>query len=164
MVSASPVIGVDIVDSKIEMAKQWGVDFAFNSKTTPDLKEQIYKLVGKDGADVVVDTTGQARVIELAYDLTHADGRTILVGVPRKGDNVNIYTLPLHFKKILKGSHGGNAVPDLEIPRLIRLVNQGRMKLDGLFTHEFPLDQINEALAALRSGEAGRVLIRMENS
>ena len=161
MVSANPIIGVDIVDSKIEMSKQWGVNYAFNSTDTPDLKEQILKLVGPGGADVVVDTTGQPRVIELAYDLTHADGRTILVGVPRKGDNVNIHTLPLHFKKILKGSHGGNAVPDLEIPRLIRLVNQSRMKLDGLFTHEFPLDQINEALTALRSGEAGRVLLRM---
>ncbi|MCX6239048.1 MAG: zinc-binding dehydrogenase [Bacteroidia bacterium] len=161
MVSANPIIGVDIVDSKIEMSKQWGVNFAFNSTTTPDLKEQILKLVGPGGADVVVDTTGRPRVIELAYDLTHADGRTILVGVPRKGDNINIYTLPLHFKKILKGSHGGSAIPDLEIPRLIRLVNQGRMKLEGLFTHEFPLEQINEAIAALRTGEAGRVLLRM---
>ncbi|MDA1373032.1 MAG: dehydrogenase, partial [Proteobacteria bacterium] len=101
------------------------------------------------------------RVIELAYELTHADGRTILVGVPRMGDNVNIYTLPLHFKKLLTGSHGGSAVPDIEIPRLIRLVNKGLMKLDGLFTHAFPLSKINDAIAALRSGEAGRVLINM---
>ena len=161
MVSGYPIIGVDIVDSKIEKAKSWGVNFGFNSVTTPDLKEQILRLVGPSGADVVVDTTGRPRVIELAYELTHADGRTILVGVPRKGDNVNIYTLPLHFNKILTGSHGGSAVPDIEIPRLIRVVNQGLMKLDGLFTHEFSLANINDAIAALRSGEAGRVLINM---
>ena len=161
MVSGYPIIGVDIVDSKIEKAKSWGVNFGFNSVTTPDLKEQILRLVGPSGADVVVDTTGRPRVIELAYELTHADGRTILVGVPRKGDNVNIYTLPLHFNKVLKGSHGGSALPHLEIPRLIRLVNQGRMKLDGLFTHEFPLSEINDAIAALHSGEAARVLINM---
>ena len=159
MVSGNPIIGVDIVDSKIEKAKSWGVNYGFNSVTTPDLKEQILRLVGPSGADVVVDTTGRPRVIELAYELTHADGRTILVGVPRKGDNVNIYTLPLHFNKVLTGSHGGSALPHLEIPRLIRLVNQGRMKLDGLFTHEFSLANINDAIAALRSGEAGRVLI-----
>ena len=161
MVSGYPIIGVDIVDSKIEKAKHWGIDYGFNSATTPDLKEQILRLVGPGGADVVVDTTGRPRVIELAYELTHADGRTILVGVPRKGDNVNIYTLPLHFNKVLKGSHGGSALPHLEIPRLIRLVNQGRMKLDGLFTHEFSLANINDAIAALRSGEAGRVLINI---
>ena len=161
MVSGNPIIGVDIVDSKIEKSKSWGVNYGFNSVTTPNLKEQILRLVGSGGADVVVDTTGRPRVIELAYELTHADGRTILVGVPRKGDNVNIYTLPLHFNKILTGSHGGSAVPDIEIPRLIRLVNQGLMKLDGLFTHKFSLANINVAIAALRSGEAGRVLIKM---
>ena len=161
MVSANPVIGVDVVDKKVEMAKSWGVTHAFNSKTMPDFAERIRELVGAQGADVVVDTTGNPRVIELAYELTHPDGKTILVGVPRKGDNVSIYTLPLHFKKVLTGSHGGSSVPDAEIPRLVRLVEQGKMKLDGLFTHEFGLDEINTALDAIRSGEAGRVLVRM---
>jgi len=97
----------------------------------------------------------------MAYDLTHADGRTILVGVPRKGDNVSIHTLPLHFKKVLKGSHGGSVAPDVEIPRLIGLMRAGKMRLDGLVTHEFPLECVNEAIAALRSGEAARVLLAM---
>lgn len=163
MVSAYPIIGVDVVDFKIEMAKDWGITHAFNSTTIPNLKEEILKLVGHQGADVVVDATGKARVIELAYELTHPDGRTILVGVPRKGDHVNIYTLPLHFKKVLKGSHGGGSVPDIEIPRLIRLIERQKMKLEGLFTHEYVLEDINEAIAALRSGKAGRVLIRMLN-
>jgi S-(hydroxymethyl)glutathione dehydrogenase / alcohol dehydrogenase len=164
MVSAYPVIGVDIVDAKAELARKWGVTHAFNSSKTPDLVERIREIVGSQGADVVVDTTGNARVIETAYDLTHPEGRTILVGVPRKGDKASIYTLPLHFKKVLKGSHGGNVVPDQEIPRLIRLIRQGRMKLDGLFTHEFALDEINEALRVFRSGEAGRILINMQNA
>ena len=159
MVSAYPIIGVDIVQAKVEMAKKWGVTHVFNSKDQPDYLVKIEALVGAQGADVVVDTTGNARVIETAYELTHPDGKTILVGVPRKGDNVNIYTLPLHFKKVLKGSHGGSSVPDIEIPRFIRLMEQGKMKLNGLFTHTFPLSQVNEAIQALRMGEAGRVLL-----
>jgi S-(hydroxymethyl)glutathione dehydrogenase / alcohol dehydrogenase len=161
MVSAFPVIAIDVRDSKVEMAKRWGASHAFNSKTTADLKERILEIVGPQGADVVVDTTGRARVIEQAYDLTHPDGRTILVGVPRKGDNVNIYTLPLHFKKVLKGSHGGDSAPDEDIPRLTRLFRHKKIELDSLITHEFPLERINEALDVVRSGEAGRVLIRM---
>jgi len=160
-VSAYPIIGVDIVEAKVEMAKKWGVTHAFDSKTQPDYLGKIKELVGTQGADVVVDTTGNARVIETAYELTHPDGKTILVGVPRKGDNVNIYTLPLHFKKVLKGSHGGSSVPDLEIPRFIRLMRQGKMKLEGLFTHEFSLGDINQALVAIRTGKAGRVLVNM---
>ena len=75
--------------------------------------DKIKVLVGLKGADVVVDTTENVRVIETAYELTHPDGKTILVGVSRKGDNVNIYTLPLHFKKDLKGSHGESSIPDV---------------------------------------------------
>ena len=164
MVCACPVIGVDVADAKVAMARQWGADHAFNSKTTPDFLDQIRAITGPQGADVVIDTTGNARVIEMAYDLTHPDGRTILVGVPRKGDKASIYTLPLHFEKILKGSHGGGCVPDRDIPRLIRLVNNGRMKLDGLVTHEYPLAEINEALRVFRTGEAGRILINMGNA
>lgn len=161
MVSADPIIGVDITDEKVAMAKKWGATDAYNSKADPGFLEKIRALVGPAGADVVIDTTGNVRVIETAYDCTHPDGKTILVGVPRKGDNVNIYTLPLHFKKVLKGSHGGSSVPDVEIPRFIRLMRQGKMKLDGLFTHEFFLNEINLALKAIRTGEAGRVLIRL---
>ena len=94
--------------------------------------------------------------------MTHPDGKTILVGVPKKGDNVNIYSLPLHFNKVLTGSHGGNAKPDLEIPRYIKLINAKKMNLDGLITHEFSLDEINKALDLFRSGEAGRIVINLK--
>ncbi len=161
MVSANPIVGIDIFDSKLEMSKRWGVTYAFNSATTENLKEKVLDIVGSSGADVVIDTTGNPRVIEFAYDLTHFNGRTILVGVPRKGDNISIYTLPLHFKKILKGSHGGSSEPHIEIPRLIHLVQNGNMQLEGMFTHEFSLDKINRAIEILRSGEAGRVLLKM---
>lgn len=102
------------------------------------------------------------RVIELAYDLTHPDGKTILVGVPKKGDNVSIYTLPLHFNKVLKGSHGGSCVPHVDIPRYIRLVQAGKLRLDGLITHEFTLSQVNDAIQLTRSGQAGRVILKMD--
>ena len=162
MVSAHPIVGVDLVDAKLEMARKFGATHGFNADSTVDLPAAIREVVGQQGADVVVDTTGNARVIEQAYELTHPDGKTILVGVPTKGDNVTIYTLPLHFKKVLTGSHGGSAEPHIEIPRYIRLCQSGKMTLDGLISHEFRLDQVNEAIEVVRSGEAGRVLLDME--
>jgi len=162
MVSANPIVAVDLVDSKLEWARRFGATHAFNSNASGDLAQHIREAVGDLGADVVVDTTGRPRVIELAYELTHPDGKTILVGVPRKGDNVSLYTLPLHFKKVLTGSHGGGAEPHVDIPRYVRLMRAGKMTLDGLVTHEFPLDQVNEAIATVRRGEAGRVLLRMD--
>jgi len=161
MVSANPIIAIDVVDKKLSMAKESGADHCFNSRSTEDLPGEIRKIVGTAGADVIIDTTGNARVIETAYDLTHPDGRTILVGVPKKDDKVSIYTLPLHFKKVLKGSHGGGTIPHVDIPRYIRLVEAGKLSLDGLITHEYPLGGINEAIDVVRSGEVGRVVVEM---
>ena len=162
MVSAYPIIAIDIHDLKLEMAKQFGATHYINSSTTKDLDDEIHKIVGDKGADVVIETTGIARVIEQAYELTHPDGKTILVGVPTKGDNISIYSLPLHFNKVLTGSHGGDAIPDLEIPRFIKLINAGKMTLNGIITHEFSLDEINRAVELVRGGEAGRVMIAMD--
>ncbi|MFB0566230.1 MAG: zinc-binding dehydrogenase [Candidatus Aminicenantaceae bacterium] len=161
MVAAYPVVGVDLYDTKIEMAKRFGATHGFNSTKTPDIIVEIQKIVGQAGADVVIDTSGNARVIELAYELTHPDGKTILVGVPRKGDNISIYSLPLHFRKVLTGSHGGSSQPHIEIPRYLRLYQAGKMKLDGMITHEFSLEDINKAVNSVRKGEAGRCIISM---
>ena len=98
-------------------------------------------------------------VIELAYELTHPDGTCVLVGVP--SEKVTISTLPIHFNKVLTGSHGGGAVPHVDIPRLIKLVGAGKLSFDGIITHEFPLEEINAALEMVRSGAAGRVLVSL---
>lgn len=111
--------------------------------------------------DCVIDTTGRSDVIQTAYELTKPQGRTILVGVPRHDDPITIHSLPLHFGKVLTGSHGGDSKPHEDIPRIAKLANAGLLNLNGLVTHEFPLEQINDAIALVRSGEAGRVLLRM---
>ena len=108
---------------------------------------------------LVIETTGNPKVIEKAYGLTASDGKTILVGVP--SDKISIYSLPLHFKKKLTGSHGGDSVPDIDIPRYIRLINQKKMSLENIITHEFKLTEINNAINMFRTGKAGRIIIKM---
>jgi S-(hydroxymethyl)glutathione dehydrogenase / alcohol dehydrogenase len=76
-------------------------------------------------------------------------------------EKVTIYTLPIHFNKVLTGSHGGDAVPQVDIPRLIRLNRAGRLSFDGIITHEFMLDRINDALDLVRGGTAGRVVLNV---
>ena len=162
LVSAYPIVAVDVVDSKLETARRFGATHSINSKKVPDVEKAIRDIVGSQGADVVVETTGIARVIETAYSLAQPKGKTILVGVPRKGDNISIYSLPLHFKKILTGSEGGDSEPHNDIPRYVRLVQAGKFRLDGLITHEFKLEQINDAIKLVVAGEAGRVLVVMD--
>ena len=160
MVSADPIIAIDIYDHKLKAAAEFGATHCINSTQT-DLSSEVRKIAGSKGVDVVVDNTGIVKLIEAAYSLTAPQGRTILVGVPRKGDNISIYSLPLHFKKILTGSEGGDSEPHNDIPRYVRLAQAGKFRLDGLITHEFRLEQINDAIALVRGGEAGRVLVKM---
>ena len=159
MVSAHPIIAVDLLDSKLEMALRYGATHAFNAANVENLDQEIRRLVGQRGADKVIETTGVKGVIEQAYDLTHPDGRCILVGVPSQ--KVTISTLPLHFNKVLTGSHGGGSVPDSDIPRIIRLNKAGKLSFEGLITDEFDLGEINAAMERMRGGAAGRVLLRM---
>jgi S-(hydroxymethyl)glutathione dehydrogenase/alcohol dehydrogenase len=159
MVSANPIVGIDINPKKINLAKKFGITHGFLSETK-DLKNKILNVVGKKGADVSIDTTGISSVIEKAYDLTNENGKTILVGVPN--NKISIYSLPLHFKKILKGSHGGSAVPDIEIPRYIRLIKEKKMSVKNLITHQFNLSEINKAITLFRNGNCGRIIIKME--
>ena len=162
MVSAFPIIGIDIYNKKLEMGKSFGLNHGF-SWESKNLDNEIFKIVGNKGADVVIDTTGNPKVIEKAYNLTNPDGKTILVGVPARGNNISIYSLPLHFNKSLSGSHGGSALPEKDIPRFIRLFNSGKIELNKLITHEYKLEDINIALDMVRSGNAGRIIISMGN-
>jgi S-(hydroxymethyl)glutathione dehydrogenase / alcohol dehydrogenase len=159
LAGANPIVAVDLIDAKLDMAKSRGATHVLNANAVSDMDAEIRKIVGAKGPDKVIETTGAKAVIELAYNLTHADGTCVLVGVP--SEKVSIYTLPIHFNKVLTGSHGGDAVPHVDIPRLIRLIEAGRLSFAGLITHEFPLDDINAALDVVRSGTAGRVLLRI---
>jgi S-(hydroxymethyl)glutathione dehydrogenase / alcohol dehydrogenase len=159
LAGAYPIVAVDILDGKLDMARPRGATHCINSSKVGDVGEEIKKIVGEKGPDKVIETTGVKSVIELAYTLTHADGTCVLVGVPT--EKVTISTLPIHFNKVLTGSHGGDAIPQVDIPRLIRLNKAGRLSLDGLITHEFALDEINTALDLVRGGTAGRVLLRV---
>lgn len=162
LVSAYPIIAVDVHDSKLELARQMGATHLINSRDT-DARQAIIELVGAGNLDAFIDNTGQPAIIEMGYELTKPQGRVTLVGVPRKGNTINIYSLPLHFGKGLAGSHGGEAIPQTDIPRYHQLYRAGRIQLKNLITNTFPLEQINAALDGVRSGAiAGRCLIAME--
>ena len=157
MVSAYPIVGIDLHEHKIDLGKKFGLTHGITVKSN-NLEKEIYNIIGMKGADVVIETTGIAKVIEQAYQLTASDGKTILVGVPK--EKISIYSLPLFFDKKLTGSHGGSSNPDNDIPRYIRLINNNKMSLKNLITHEFNLTEINKAIDLFRSGKAGRIIIK----
>ncbi len=161
LAGANPIIAIDLFDNRIDLARDLGATHTFNSNRA-DIAAEITRLVGPEGVDVAVDNTGNTKVIELAYRLTNPRGRTVLVGVPPKDSAASIYTLPLHFDKKILGSHGGECQPAFDIPKYVRLYQDGKLKLDQIIGQRYPLTDINQAIDDMRTGAiAGRALIRM---
>ena len=157
--SANPIIGIDKHKVKINLAKKLGLTHGFSKREK--LEKKIYKLLQSDGADIVVEATGKKEMIELAYKLTKKKGETILCGQPKRSDLIKFPILPENHGKKIKISLGGSANPKEDINNYIRLFKDKKINIKKLITHEFPLNDINKAIKLLRSGKAGRILIRM---
>jgi S-(hydroxymethyl)glutathione dehydrogenase/alcohol dehydrogenase len=161
MVNAWPIIAVDLFDNRLALAESLGATHLINSRQQ-DAEAEIRKIVGPQGVDVAIDNTGNVKVIEAAYRLTAARGRAVLVGVPPKESAASIYTLPLHFEKTITGSHGGEALPEHDIPNYVRLCRAGKLKLCSLVGKRYPLTDINQAIEDMRTGAiAGRAIVKI---
>tara|TARA_A100001388_G_scaffold125628_1_gene92913 strand:+ start:9746 stop:10801 length:1056 start_codon:yes stop_codon:yes gene_type:complete len=157
--SAYPIIAVDIFDNRLDLARKFGATHVINTKKK-DFLEEIEKLSLKGKLDVFIDNTGNTKIIETGYELINSFGKLILVGVPRKGSNINIFSLPLHFGKTIVGSHGGECNPSKDIPRFINIFNQEIAFYKELITKRINLDNINEAFELMKTGStAGRIMI-----
>ena len=162
LVSAYPLIAVDLHDGKLALAKSMGATHLINAKTT-DARQAIREIC-PGGVDVFIDNTGQPPIIETGYDLVKPQGRVTLVGVPKKGNNISIFSLPLHFGKVITGSHGGETVPSEDIPRYFSLYRANRIQLKELVTNRYSLAQINKAISEMRDGSVvGRCMVKMND-
>ena len=161
MVGGNPVIAIDRFSNKLLMARAVGATQAINSAES-DFVDEVFKILGKQGADVVVDCTGSSYVINKGYEITASRGKMILVGQPQQGDDLILTSIGQHYVgKTLMDSQGGLTNPTIDIPRYLRLYKQGKLALDSLITHTFPLSQINLAVEAVKKGTSGRVLLNI---
>ena len=161
LVSAWPIIAVDLHDNRLDLATKLNATHIINgSNEDPFIK--IKEILGGNKLDVFVDNTGLPNVIENGYKLLNKNGRLILVGVPMKGSEISINSLPLHFGKKITGSHGGECIPYEDIPRLLNLMNQGIFSAKELITARYSLNNINNAIDAMINGStSGRIIINL---
>lgn len=153
MKSACPIIAVDNNLSKEQMCLDIGANKFYTS---------IDQIEGK--VDIVIDTTGIPEVISQGISILSNTGRMILVGQPAPGKFVEVMNAVNLFNGIgqsIKATQGGKTNPQEDIPRYIRLHNEGLLNVSKLITHTFTLDQINDAFNLLKTGNAGRIMIKI---
>lgn len=162
MIAANPIVAVDRHVERLDLARELGATHVIEANGA-GLVEDVRAIVGAEGVDVAIETTGIADVIEAAYEMTSPRGRIVLVGVPSKAARKpSFYTLPLHFDKVLTGSEGGGSQPEIDIPKLVRLVQAGKLGFEGLIGKRYRIDEINDAIDDLRAGKvAGRCVVWM---
>jgi len=158
LAGAHPIIAVDLHDHKLQKAAQQGATHTVNS-AKEDFSAAVLRILEGASPDVVIDGTGNALVLEKAFLLASSTGRCVIFGVMPHDCKLAINTLPLHFGKVLTGSHGGASSPSEDIPRYLRMMQAGRFDPRQFISHRVRLPQINEAIARMRSGEVIHAVI-----
>jgi Zn-dependent alcohol dehydrogenase len=158
LVSALPIIAVDPLPLKRELASQLGATHVIDP-SAGDPAEQVRAITG-DGVDFAFEAIGRPEVAEQAFACVRDGGTTVLIGQPPMGHKAgfDVYAAT-QFEHTILGSNLGAAVPALHIPQLARLVVAGLLELAPVVTHRFALEGINDAVALTESGEAGRVVV-----
>ncbi|WP_329169063.1 Zn-dependent alcohol dehydrogenase [Streptomyces sp. NBC_01267] len=155
---ASVIVAVDVSPEKEELARAAGAtEFVVASGTTA---KDIRKLTGGSGVDVAVECVGRAVTIRTAWESTRRGGRTTVVGIGGKDQQVTFNALEIfHWGRTLSGCVYGNCDPAVDLPVLAGHVRAGRLDLAALVTERIALDGIPAAFENMIAGRGGRALV-----
>ncbi|WP_392669293.1 Zn-dependent alcohol dehydrogenase [Streptomyces sp. LN785] len=158
LAGASKIIAVDVSPGKEELARRAGAtDFVIASDTTP---RAIRGLTGGQGADVAVECVGRAATIRSAWDSTRRGGRTTVVGIGGKDQQVTFNALEIfHWGRSLTGCVYGNSDPARDLPVIADHIRAGRFDLSMMVTERIALDGIPAAFDNMVAGKGGRALV-----
>lgn len=153
MKSACPIYAVDNNLTKRDLCFTAGATIFVNSINSIDEK-----------IDVIIDTTGIPEVITESISKLSNQGRMILVGQPAPGKMVEVMNAVNLFNGMgqsIKATQGGKTNPQEDIPRYVKMYQEGILNVKQFVTHYFNLDQINEAFDLLKTGDAGRIIVKI---
>ena len=137
------------------MVENLGADFY-----SPVNAEKIVE--SKIKFDCIIDTTGLLSFVSRFIPMLSAQGRCILVSQPKPGAQITISD-PIKFfstnGQVIRSTQAGNFDPDIYIPRYVKLYKNGKINIKSLVTDRYDIFNINEAIAKLKTGESGRIII-----
>ncbi len=156
---ATTIIAVDVVPSRLVLAKELGATHTVNSRETDPI-EAVRKITG-GGADFTLESSGRPEVLRQAIDALAIRGTCGIVGAPALGTEASfdVNGLMTAGKRII-GIVEGDSVPDLFIPSLVELYEQGRFPFDKLVKF-YNLEQINQAAEDSEKGITIKPIVRL---
>jgi len=157
LAGAERIIAIDTVAQKLDLAKTLGATDTLNASNA-DPVQMVRDMTG-GGVQYSFEALGTKRTAEQAFEMLRPGGTATIIGMVPFGMKIELHGFDfLRDRKIQGTSMGGNRFR-VDMPRLLSLWRQGRLKLDHLISGRLKLEQINEGFAALKSAAPVRQLI-----
>ena len=154
---ATKVFACDLLDSRLAIAKDMGADYVFNSAQV-DLPAEILRLTDGLGADAAIDITGAQAAINADLKCLRAAGRMVCVGLPSGPVTLQDMTDDLIYREVTLTGVSGRLIWDTW-QDFAKVMSGPYYKLDKIIGGRYTLEQYEDALAAIRQGVPGKMLL-----
>ena len=159
---ATRIIAVDTVAAKLDLATTFGATDVVHVHDDIDAVGDVLGLTELQGVDVAFEVIGLPATMKQAIAMTRRGGQAVMIGVPALDAKLELDAAMdiVIMEKQIKGCWYGSANVREDIPKLVRLYQEGAIKLDELISREIELEGVNDAFAAMEAGEVARTIIR----
>ena len=153
---AKLVIACDLVDERLDTAREMGADIVLNSGKC-DLTEEVRKLTGGVGVDAAIDITGVGPAINASLHCVRAAGRLVCVGLPSKNVEMDL-TNDLIYREVQMTGVSGRKIWDTWTD-FAKVMKGPYYKLDKVMGNRFALKDFDKALEQIENGVPGKMII-----
>jgi len=159
LAGASRIIAVDLMESKLAAAKEFGATDVVDA-SSGDAVQQVMAMTG-GGVDYAFEAIGLMKTAQQCFEMAKRGGQAVVVGMLPLMEQLTIPNAGMSFlgEKGIVGSYYGSTRQTYDMPWLMELYRQKRLKIDELISRRYELGQINEAYDALKGGEVNRSVI-----
>ncbi len=157
---AGEIIAIDVLDSKLAIARQFGATETINAST--DDPVELVREMTRGGVEYSFEALGRKETSEQAFNMLRQSGVATIVGMVPEGQMMEIEAAQLINDKRLQGSNMGSNRFRVDMPRYVDFYLRGQLKLDELISKRIPLEKINEGFEDMKRGEVARSVIVFE--
>jgi S-(hydroxymethyl)glutathione dehydrogenase/alcohol dehydrogenase len=160
LAGASQIVAIDVVPSKLELARGFGATHTLNAKET-DPVQAVRELTGGLGAEYAFEAIGSPDAARQVFDMVRQGGTAVVVGMMPMGSEIRVPGPAFLGEKKLIGCMYGSTRFREHMPKLVDLFLQGRLNLTGLVTQRLPLADINRAFQLMKDGKVARSVLEI---
>ncbi len=157
LAGAAKVIAVDQVASKLELARKFGATDTVDASAS-DAVDSV-RAITDGGVHYAFEAIGLKITAEQAFRMLRRGGTATVIGMIPPGEMVTLHGPDFLQEKTIQGSMMGSNRFRLDMPRFVDFYLQGKLHLDDMISSRIGLEDINDAMAQLETGEVARNVI-----